>query len=124
MIRGLCLISFFIALSAPLYAQGVRASDTLLSETDTMDRLSGQVVEFFDGSKARYARDGRYAYTYTDDQDPFTGTFTASDGGVVCVTFENGFARCDTYVLSGERLVLIIEDGTRFPVERVTPLPE
>ncbi len=89
-----------------------------------MDQLSGQVVQFFDGSKARYGSDGSYAYTYTDDQEPFVGTYSAAEGGEVCVTFDNGFSRCDTFVLSGDRLTLIIEDGTRFPVQRVAPITQ
>ena len=39
--------------------------------------------------------------------------------GVVCSAFDNGFSRCDMYVDDGARLVLITEDGTRFPVREV-----
>mgnify|MGYP001798216536 CR=1 FL=1 len=105
-------------------AQGVRDSDTRLSADETRAKLAEQVVEFFDGSKARYGGDGAYAYTYTDDGPAFRGTYVANDGGEVCVGFDNGFDRCDTYVLSGDRLVLIIADGTRFPARSVTPLAD
>lgn len=105
----------------PVVAQeGVRPTDAKLSQAEMIDLLSGQMVEFFDGSKSRYGADGRYAYTYTDDGPSWTGTFRMEDDSVVCVDFDNGTSRCDRFVRAGERVVLIIEDGTRFPVRNLT----
>lgn len=78
--------------------------------------LSGQIIEFFDGSKSRYATNGQYAYTYTDDGPEWTGTYRVADDSLVCVDFDNGSSRCDRFVRDGARVVLIIENGTRFPV--------
>lgn len=97
-------------------AQGLRPDDREMSAVELTDTLSGMVVEFFDGSKSRFAVDGRYAYTYSDDGPAWTGQYTANDDSTVCVAFDNGSSRCDTFVFAGERLTLIIEDGTRFPV--------
>ncbi|MEL6752728.1 MAG: hypothetical protein AAFO57_01780 [Pseudomonadota bacterium] len=87
-----------------------------MDAAELTDTLTGQVVEFFDGSKSRYSTDGSYAYTYADDDPPWTGQYTFNDDSTVCVAFDNGTARCDTFVFAGDRLTLIIADGTRFPV--------
>lgn len=116
------LTAALICLSGAAEAQGLRDSDTLLTEAQMAETLSGHIVEFYDGSKSRYRADGRYSYTYTDDTEPFLGTYALRDGSTVCVLFDNGFERCDTYVRAGERLVLIIADGTRFPVRTRSPL--
>lgn len=113
----------FLLLLSPsvLFAQsGIRSSDTVLTAEELGATLSGQLIEFFDGSKSRYATDGSYAYTYTDDGPAWTGTYRLFDDSLVCVDFDNGSQRCDRLVQSGERLILVIEDGTRFPVRNRT----
>ncbi|MDU8943992.1 hypothetical protein [Ovoidimarina sediminis] len=71
---------------------------------------------------ARYGPGEGYSYTYADGLEPFMGTYVAGPGGDVCVMFESGRGRCDTYVEAGGRMVLIIADGTRFPVRSRTPM--
>lgn len=116
-----CSLILAIVIATPLAAQeGVRAGDTLLAKADMQSLLRGRVVEFFDGSKSRYAEDGSYAYTYTDDGPSWTGQYRLLDESLVCVDFDNGSSRCDRFVRSGERVILIIEDGTRFPVRNLT----
>lgn len=100
--------------------EGVRSSDTILNQAEMDELFTGTLIEFFDGSKSRYAADGTYAYTYTDDGPEWTGIYSFSDDSIVCVDFDNGSNRCDRFVRNGERLVLIIEDGTRFPVRNRT----
>ena len=97
-------------------APGMRPDDRTMTSAELSETRPGTVVEFFDGSKSRYSPDGRYAYTYTDDGPAWTGEYTLNDDSTVCVAFDNGSSRCDTFVFSGERLALIIADGTRFPV--------
>lgn len=112
---------FFLLFPTIAFAQsGVRTTDTKLDEAAMTQLLSGSLVEFFDGSKSRYGTDDRYAYTYTDDGPEWTGTYRVEPDSVVCVDFDNGSSRCDRFVQAGERLVLIIEDGTRFPVRNLT----
>lgn len=115
----LTLLLLFAPFAA--FAQdGVRAGDTVLSQAEMSDLLSGRLVEFYDGSKSKYGTDGAYAYTYTDDGPAWTGTYTVADDSLVCVDFDNGSRRCDRFVRDGERVVLIIEDGTRFPVRNLS----
>ncbi|MGB5556935.1 MAG: hypothetical protein WBN04_02880 [Paracoccaceae bacterium] len=109
-------------MALPAAAQGLRTSDTELDVAALTDALSGQLLEFFDGSKSRYYPDGDYLYTYTDDGEQWNGTYILAPDGSVCVQMEVGGSRCDTYVLADGRLTLIIKNGTRFPVRSATPL--
>ena len=49
--------------SVALAQDGLRATDTVLSQAEMADLLTGQIVEFFDGSKSLYEANGRYVYT-------------------------------------------------------------
>ena len=114
-----------LSFAAPAFAQdGLRDSDQVLSASEMSDLLSGQMIEFYDGSKSRYEADGRYSYTYTDDGPEWTGDYTLSDDSTVCVDFDNGSSRCDRVVMAGANPVLIIEDGTRFPVRNLSVYTE
>ncbi len=103
-------------MSSVAEAQGLRPDDRVFSVDELRQRLSGISVEFFDDSRASYMADGRYAYTYQPDDPPFVGTWDVVENSQVCVTFDNGFARCDTFVESRDRLTLIVENGDRYPV--------
>lgn len=115
-------IAFILCLFAlPAFAQdGIRTSDQLMDAAQMGQLLNGQQIEFFDGSKSHYASDGTYYYTYTDDGPEWTGRFKVSDNSRVCVDFDNGSSRCDQFVISGDRVVLVTEDGLRFPVRNRT----
>lgn len=112
-------IPMVILAAGLVQAAGLRESDTQLSAAQTEAAIAGQVIEFYDGSAAHYGPGDAYAYVYAPGDPPFVGRYEARDGGQVCVEFENGFSRCDIYVEADGRLVLIIADGTRFPVREV-----
>ncbi|PRY21158.1 hypothetical protein CLV78_11031 [Aliiruegeria haliotis] len=116
------LISALILIPAMAAAQGVRESDRLLAANDLVDRLGGHVATFYDGSTAQYAASGDYSYRYTPDDPAFVGTYETASDSRICVTFENGFDRCDTYVEASGRLVLVTADGLRFPVKTLEPI--
>jgi len=106
-----------ILLSTPAWAQdGIRASDQILDRAAMSDLLSGHIVEFHDGSKSSYAPDGTYGYTYTDDGPVWSGQYEVQSDSRVCVNFDNGSRRCDQFVKDGERVILVTEDGLRFPI--------
>lgn len=98
---------------------GLRSSDDLIATAELNELLQGQVVEFFDGSKSSYQRDGRYGYTYTDDGPVWGGTYTLGNPSEVCVDFDNGSSRCDLLVRNGDQIVLVTADGLRFPVRNI-----
>lgn len=112
---------FFLCLALPVTASAEpRASDQVFDAEGLAAHLSGQIIEFFDGSKSRFDEDRRYGYTYTDDGPVWEGAWRTDAESRVCVDFDNGSSRCDHIVLDGDRTVLIIEDGTRFPARSVT----
>lgn len=118
---GLPLILAFVAMANPAFAtDGLRATDTELDQAGLTALLSGQVIEFFDGSKSTYRENGRYEYTYTDDGPIWAGAYRIEAESAVCVDFDNGSARCDVIVKDGARVVLITTDGLRFPVRNIT----
>ena len=117
------LTAFFACLATTALAQdGVRDTDLLFSAADLSDRLSGQVVEFFDDSRAIYRADGTYNYAFEPGDARFPGVWTTHDDSTVCIAFDNGTARCDIYVISGDRLTMVIAEGERFPARSVTPI--
>lgn len=118
--------AFVLALLAgPAFAQdGVRSGDVLLDRSGMESLLIGRIVEFHDGSKSTYEADGTYGYTYTDGGPVWSGRYNLFDDSRVCVDFDNGSARCDFFVIDGERAVLITADGTRFPVRNQSVAPD
>ena len=109
----------FLATSA-LAEDGFRETDVRLDKIDLTDLISGRVLEFYDGGKSSYGFDGSYGYTYTDDGPVWAGQYRVMENSRVCVDFDNGSQRCDHIVMNGENAVLIIADGTRFPVRNIT----
>ena len=118
MLRTILIATLF---ASPAFAQdGLRSEDQILDSTAMADLLTGRTVEFYDGSKSNYGADGSYGYTYTDEGPVWSGTFQVFDESRVCVDFDNGSQRCDLFVMSGEKVVLITDDGLRFPVRNLT----
>lgn len=111
--------SLIIALLLASHAnaqQGMRAEDRILPAAELADLLSDHAVEFFDGSISRFRGDGAYSYKYSETDRPWLGTWQVTEDSRVCVAFENGSNRCDTFISDGSRMVMIIADGTRFPI--------
>jgi len=114
-------VLLLLLLALPAAAQtGLRATDTRFTGTGLADALSGNTVEFFDGSLATYRADARYEYRYAPGDPVWRGTWEAT-ASEVCVAFDNGRSRCDTFVRADDRLVLVIERGDRFPVRTLSP---
>jgi hypothetical protein len=118
-------LALFLAVFAlPAAAQeGLLDADELLDQAGMTALLSGQIVEFHDGSKSRYDADGVYGYTYTDDGPIWSGHYEVFDDSRVCVDFDNGSARCDLFVKQGDRIILITAAGLRFPVRNRSVAP-
>ena len=110
---ALCLTLVATSASAQ---EGMRESDQRLSKTQLAELLTGQVLEFYSNSFATYYPDGRYEYQYEPGGERVPGTYELMDDSTVCTVFQNQFERCDFLVLAGDRLVMIIENGERYPV--------
>ncbi|GAA6194225.1 hypothetical protein [Phaeobacter sp. NW0010-22] len=95
----------------------LRAGDTLLSAPELRD-MAGRTLVFYDDGQSKYSAGGSYSYTYSPVNGGGTafGTYHIAEDGSICTAFQNGLTRCDLFVHSGSRLVLINEKGERYPV--------
>lgn len=82
---------------------------------EELAELAGRTLTFYDDGQARFSAGGAYSYTYASGDAAF-GTYSIAEDGSVCIDYRNGFSRCDLYVRSGERLILIDQKGDRYPV--------
>jgi len=114
----------FALLAAPAVAQEytVNANDTVPTVAELSDMILDRELEYFDGGISRYAADGTYAWTYTEQNGGATlpGVYDIQNDGTVCITYdERGQARCDMFVISNDRLTLLTEDGQRYPIREI-----
>jgi len=120
MIRVFAILAAIALLASPLRATewNLRDDDLPLTATEAQVLTNDTTLTFYDDGRSHYFPDGRYTYTYSDQNGGGTayGEFDIQDDGSICVTYRNGFARCDLYVRAGERLVLINQKGERYPV--------
>ena len=100
-------------------AQELRPGDIALGPAEMVQTLKGRTHTFFDGGRSFFSITDSYSYTYPDGGVAY-GSYEIGDGGMVCTYFNHGFERCDTYVRNGDRLILINENGLRFPVKSVS----
>ena len=119
------LAALFIALATPAMAQdfNIRATDTVPTRAALSETILDRDLEYFDGGISRYATGGDYAWTYAQNNGGgvHTGIHDIRDDGVVCVTYDAGAQRCDMFVMAGERLVLLTDDGQRYPLRDIRP---
>ena len=112
-----------IVLASPIAAQDYAARDTDIVPTKAAlsETVLDRDLEYYDGGVSRYETGGQYAWTYAQNNGGgvWSGTHDIQENGVICVTFETGVERCDMFVMSGERLVMLTDDGQRFPVREI-----
>ena len=114
---------FLTLIATHVTAQQVpRDGDVVYSQADLTSLVSGNMLELFTGGFSRFGTDGTYDYRYEVDGAPAPGTYEVRADSFICTTFHNGFDRCDLYVESNNRMVIIIENGERYPVREITAL--
>ena len=108
---------FWVILAAPVVAQdwALRDSDRVLSLAEVELLTSGQTLVFYDDGRSKYSQGGAYSYTYASGEAAF-GSYVIAEDGTVCIEYRNGFGRCDRYVEASGRIVLLTENGLRFPI--------
>ncbi|MGJ8615246.1 MAG: hypothetical protein ACSHWS_00310 [Sulfitobacter sp.] len=111
------LLLALILLPTCVFADGFARleGDTVLAREQVVALTAGRVLRFYEGGQSRYSVGGAYSYSYESGATAF-GHFDIKPDGEVCVTFTNGRQRCDIFVHSHGRLVLLTEDGGRYPV--------
>ncbi|MEL6467898.1 MAG: hypothetical protein AAFQ58_23290 [Pseudomonadota bacterium] len=112
------LLLALLLTSSAAHAEGwaVRPSDTALDRLAVLALIEGRVLTFFDDGQSKFSVGGAYSYTYANGGGTAFGAYEVGDDGTVCIAFRNGFGRCDRYVRSGERLVMLTQKGERFPI--------
>lgn len=109
------LILALLAASPAVAAEWATKSGDIPLSPDELNALAGRTLTFYDDGQSRFSEGGAYSYTYASGESAF-GTYSIAEDGSVCIAYRNGFSRCDLYVRSGERLILIDEKGDRYPV--------
>lgn len=95
-----------------------RSTDTTLTRDGLVQKLVGKSIVFHDDGQSTYAENGEYSYVYGGG-GTWLGHYTLQDDGVVCVTFVTNVSRCDLFVQAQDSLVVITEDGMRFPIRDI-----
>lgn len=85
---------------------------------EELARLPERSFVFYDDGESIYGPDGAYSYTFSAANGGGTswGSYHIAQDGSICVEFVGGATRCDVLVHSGSRVVLLTEDGERYPV--------
>ncbi len=107
----------FFVIATPVVAAdwAIRDNDQPLTREEVDALTAGQTLVFYDEGRSMYSVGGAYSYTYASGESAF-GQYTIADDGTVCIFYRNGFRRCDRYVRNGNRIVLLTENGLRFPI--------
>ncbi|MCT4611196.1 MAG: hypothetical protein N4A70_18570 [Pelagimonas sp.] len=116
------LIPLALLAPLPLFAQdfSLREDDQRIPPAELAERLSGRDLIYYDNGRSRYYADGRYSYTFDGDvMESAGGYWTIKEDGTICAEFISHRARCDLFVENNGRLVLIDEQGGRYPVKRI-----
>ncbi len=113
--RLICLLAVLTATPAIAQDWNMRASDLPLTGEQILARIVGRSLVFYDDGESRFSAGGAYSYTYDGGGSAY-GTFEVGTDGVICIYYRNGRSRCDKYVQSGDRLVVLTADGERYPV--------
>ena len=92
------------------------SGDTALTRAEVTQMTEGDDVVFFEGGMSRYSVGGAYSYTYPNGGGTAFGTFEVTPDGLICIAFRNGHSRCDRFVRSHGRVVMITQKGDRFPI--------
>ncbi|MGZ2259140.1 hypothetical protein [Roseobacter sp. A03A-229] len=93
----------------------LRAEDRLLTRDEVAVLTEGQTLVFYDDGQSKFSAGGAYSYTYASGESAF-GRYRVEADGTVCIAYRNGFGRCDRYVESGSRIVMLTEKGERYPI--------
>ncbi|KIC51966.1 hypothetical protein [Tateyamaria sp. ANG-S1] len=108
----------FLLLTGPAFAQdwALRSTDAPLDGPAVVALVEGNTLTFFDDGQSKFSAGGAYSYTYANGGGTAFGRYVVGDDGTVCIAFRNGFGRCDRYVESNGRVVMLTEKGERFPI--------
>jgi hypothetical protein len=111
------LLAAMFATAAFAQDWALRDGESPLTALQTQKLMNGLSLTYHDDGESRFSPGGSYSYTYAEQGGTAFGRFWIEDDGRVCIAFRNGFDRCDIYVRSGGRLILLTQQGERYPVK-------
>lgn len=111
------LLILLLSLPSALWAADFQLlkDDVALTRQEVVQMTERGLLTFYEGGQSRYSADGAYSYTYDQGATAF-GAFSIGEDGVICIEYQNGRSRCDRFVNSHGRLVMLTEDGQRFAI--------
>lgn len=89
--------------------------DRPLKRDEIVAFTANKTIVFYEGGHAQYSVGGAYSYTYEGGSSAF-GRYEIDREGVICIFFRNGRDRCDQFVQSHGRLIMITQQGQRFAI--------
>jgi len=109
---------FLIAIALPVLAQewSLRRPDILLDQHSAQALTAGSMLIFQDDGRSKFSVGGAYSYTYAEDGSTEFGIFRVEHDGRVCIDLRNGTERCNIFVRNDGLLVMLTEQGGRFPI--------
>ena len=107
------------ALAADMRIPGMRTNDVFFTEDGLQEKLVNREVMFQDGSSLRFLRNGTAEYRSEEGARPMTGRYAFKRYGMVCIRFDNGASRCDTFVRSVRDTVVLTGGGRRLMVDGI-----
>jgi len=107
-----------IAFATPVLAQdwNLEDADIPLGLFGARALTAGRTLTFPDAGESRFSVGGAYSHTYANDGGTAFGIFRVESDGRVCIEFSSGISRCDLYVRNGGLLIMLTEQGERFPI--------
>jgi hypothetical protein len=111
------ILMTFLAL-VPLVVQAqtdLLTGDRALTRQEVVDLTARDALRFYEGGTSHYGPGTDYSYTYASGLSA-KGDYSIDQDGLVCIAFDNGFGRCDRFVESHGRIVMITEEGERYPI--------
>ncbi|WP_172327080.1 hypothetical protein [Mangrovicoccus sp. HB161399] len=103
---------------------GMKSWDSYYTEDGLKLRIVNHKVMYPDGTQATYRRDGTYLFQTSDADPGVTGRYTIRPYGMICVKFDKGGARCDTYVRAMQDTVFLTGGGERMKVKALVDLTQ
>ena len=96
----------------------IRPTDSRFDRETVAVAVTGRTLTFYDDGVSRFSAGGAYSYTYSEVNGGGSqyGTWEPGEDGIICIDYRNGFSRCDMYVEADGRIVVLTEEGGRFPV--------
>ncbi|GAB4389138.1 hypothetical protein [Albidovulum sp.] len=115
--QAMLTVLLALGLGGPAGAEdwALRPGDEVIAGADLAAWLDGRVARFHDGGRSVYGPGTAYAYVYRSGERA-EGEFRIEAPDRVCVAFRNGWSRCDKYVRRGGRILLLDQQGNRFPL--------